>query len=127
MTEDGPYPYRRDNVGQRVEVVMANGDRLPFDNPFQQADADEQEYRGMYGTIVGHNGISPRIDLDNGRQITGAQCWWKPTPPIVESTAESEAARDAEWEAFVVRNNAERAALVVEIEARYAKEKQDDN
>jgi hypothetical protein len=65
-------------VGTRVRIVDPKGRRLAGTDLIAKAPADSVPHLGKEGEIVGYNGRSPKILLDDGSVLFGYECWWEP-------------------------------------------------
>lgn len=69
-------------VGSRIRIVDGTTKRVQVLDGFRAVNP-HPEHVGKFGTIIGEenvgNGYStPKIRLDDGTLLTGAECWWEP-------------------------------------------------
>ncbi len=69
-------------VGCRIKIVDGAAKQVRMMDQYRAVNP-HPEHIGKFGTIIGEenvgNGYStPRIKLDDGTVLTGAECWWEP-------------------------------------------------
>lgn len=66
-----PKPTPKTAIGTRVTIV-----RPPWDRK-------RRKHIGHHGTIVGHKGFHPIIELESGERICADEHFWKRRDPVV--------------------------------------------
>lgn len=83
LEQEPPKKEDRFVIGLRIKIIDVSRQTKTFGSQQMQLVNPHPEHVGKFGTIIGEedcgSGLStPRIRLDDGTVLTGAECWWEP-------------------------------------------------